>query len=568
MVRTVKSLTKIQATRIAALLVLAALLGAGVQTAMAAENTMTIAIGDSAGIGTDPTLFPFTFPNIGGLQYYHQYTHYEPLITFDVNGNLIPWLAESYEVSNDLKTITFHLRKGITFADGKPLNASVLKFYYDRVFTYGYENAYGKNGAKIPLFIYYDNSEALDEYSLKIHFTKGWLDMAPELSLYGWYIHPEDVDPAWDIKGTLKPEKRFNGLGPYCVDENESISNQMVVLKRRPSWRDDYDFHKPILDQIVLKLITDPQIAVMALEKGEIDYIGRYWNVPLDSLPALEKNSKISIITAPESLMYYLKTAYWKEPFSGEDGILLRKAICYALNRTEMVEGAFNGYALPATDAMLLSPIKPDSPECCHKGYDYDLDKAKMLLAEAGWDDMDGDGILDKNGKSLKDLDLLISSDSRVAWQRDLALVVKSQLKEIGIDVQIHTVEWLDFVQNNDFDLKMYFSYGGTRSSVQEFGTFHLKGSSGGTSATAMNDYSNQDQTLPTIVDMAEMADSSEEREEFLCQACDILYDEAGIIPLVYPMQYAVMNSKVKGFQLGLSKYAKSQYHEEECWIE
>ena len=85
---------------------------------------------------------------------------------------------------------------------------------------------------------------------------------------------------------------------------------------------------------------------------------------------------------------------------------------------------------MPATDAMLLSPLKPDSPDCCHKGYDYDLDKAKKLLAEAGWNDMDGDGILDKNGKSLKDLDLVITSASDLAWQNDLALVVQSQLRE------------------------------------------------------------------------------------------------------------------------------------------
>ena len=67
---------------------------------------------------------------------------------------------------------------------------------------------------------------------------------------------------------------------------------------------------------------------------------------------------------------------------------------------------------------------------------------------------------------------------------------------------------------------------------------------------------------------MAKMADSIEEQEEYLCQACNILYEEAGIIPLVYEIQYAVMNSKVKGFQLGASKDSYEQDHEEECWID
>jgi len=555
------------AAPLAALLMVAALLCAGVQAVVAEEeNTMTIAIGDWAGVGTDPTLYQKTWPDIGGIQYHHHYTHWEPLITLDSNGDIISWLAESYEVSDDYDTITFHLRKGITFADGKPLNASVLKFFYDRIFTYGYIDA-GER-AQWPLYIYYDHSEAVDEYTLKICFTEGWFDMPRDIALsrtYGNFIHPEDVDPSWDIEGMLKPEKRFNGLGPYYVDEDESVPGQEIVLKRRHCWRDDYDFHTPKLDKIVLKLIKDPQVAVMALENGEVDTIDRYWNVPLDSLPALEGDSAISIKTAPEPMIYYLQTAYWKEPFSGEDGILLRKAICYALDRDELVEGAFNGYALSATDAMLLSPLRPDSPECCHKGYDYDLDEAKALLAEAGWADSDGDRILDKNGKSLKDLDLVISSESRFGWQNDLALIVQSQLKDIGIDVQIRIVEsaiYSDLKHTGDFDIVMKNGADGTASSIGCFSrSFNWKG-------YAVNDYSNQNETLATFIEEAKMADSAEEREEHLCQACDILYEEAGIIPLVYGVQYAVMSSEVKGFQFGVSSSSFLGDHEEECWIE
>jgi len=553
-------------------MVLAAL-GAGVQAAMAEENTMTIAIGDWAGIGTDPTLNKKAFLDIGGIQSHHKYTHWEPLITLDSKGNIIPWLAESYEVSDDYKTITFHLRKGIRFADGKPLNSSVLKFYFDRLWTYGFVDPYGKNKYKIPLFIYYDHSDAEDEYTLKIYFTQGWLDMPIDIAsnrLYGYFIHPDDVDPAGDIEGKLKPEKRFNGLGSYDVDENESVADQMIVLKRRHSWRDDYNFHKPMLDMIFLKLIKDPQVAVMALEKGEIDYIDRFWNVPLDSLPDLERNPTISIKTAPESRMYYLQTAYWKEPFSGEDGILLRKAICYALNRTEMVEGAFNGYALPSTDAMFLSSQRPDTPECCHRGYDYDLDMAKKLLAEAGWNDTNGDGILDKNGESLKELDLVVTSAPALIWQRDLALVVQSQLKKIGIDMQIRPVEssvYQGVLGTGDFGLRMAYSMGRSNTPINEFIYFNRKGSSSINSAPLINDYSNQNKTLATILDAAKIADNSEELDKYLCQACNILYEEAGIIPLVYEMQYAVMNKKVRGFQFGASVSAFAD-HEEECRIE
>lgn len=555
------------AARIAGLLVLAAILGAGVQAAVAEENEMTIAIGDWAGIGTDPTLSNNDFPDIGGVQYHHRFTHWEPLITLDSCGDIIPWMAESYEVSDDYDSITFHLRKGITFADGKLLNASILNFYFDRIWTYGYADAFGEKGSKIPLFIYYDHSEALDEYTLKICFTEGWLEMPRDIAsnrLYGNFIHPDDVDPPWDIEGALKPDKRFNGLGSYYVDEDESVLDQEIVLKRRHSWRDNYNFHKPNLNKIVLKIIKDPQVAVMALKNGNVDYIDRYWNVPLDSLTGLEDDSTIIIETAPETRMYYLQTAYWKEPFSGEDGILLRKAICYALDRDELVEGAFNGYALPATDAMLLSPLRSDSPKCCHMGYDYDLDRAKALLAEGGWTDTDGDGVLDKNGKSLKDLDLVITSASNLGWQKDLALVVQSQLKKIGIDVQIRGVEssiYTEVLSTRDFDLRMAYSMGASTSAISEFNYFNRK------KPPRINDYCDQDETLATFVEEAKTADSINDRDEYLCKACNILYEEAGIIPLVYEMQYAAMNSKVKGFQFGPSKSAFSD-HVEECWME
>ena len=570
MVRTVKSFTKIETARIAALLVLAALVCAGVQAAAAAEQTLTMSIGDYANIGTDPTLDEKIWTGIGGVQDHHYYTHWEPLISFDNDGKIIPWLAESYDVSNDHRTITFHLRKGVKFADGTPLNASILKFNFDRIITYGWKDSLANRSKSNP-FVYYDYSEAPDEYTFKIHFTKGWLDMPfnfCQLSAFGVlgrFISPLDVNPAWDIKGMLKPEMKYNGLGPYYVDDNESIPNQKIVLKRRHSWRDDLNFHKPKLDKIVFILIKDPQVAVMALEKGEIDYICRYWNAPLDVLPRLEKNSDISIKTNLDARMYLLRTAFWRDPFNGSDGILMRKAINYALNRTEMIEGAFNGYAMPATDSMWLSLRRPDIPECCNKGYDYNIDKAKQLLSDAGWKDTDGDGILDKNGETLKDLDLVITSASYLVWQKDLALFVQSQLKKIGIDVKIRTLESSDYskaMKEGEFDLGMTYTMGRSNPLSVELRYFNLQKQGAKT-----NWYENQNGTLVTITDTAQETANKEERDSCICQMCDILYEEAGVIPLVSPMDYAVMNKKIKGFVLGPTSALYQLDHLEETSI-
>jgi len=565
-------MTNSKMARIAALLLLAALLCVGSQAAVAAENTLTIAVGSAAGtpigdsFGTDPTLYKEIQPGLAGKQDYHIYTHFSPLISLDGDSNIIPWMAESYEVSDDFAAITFHLRKGVKFADGTPLNASVLKFNFDRLMTYGYSGKY--NTAKLPSIEYYDNSEALDEYTFKIHFTQGWAEMPFDMSRpqYGYFISPLDVEPVWDIKGTLKQDKKYNGLGPYYVDENESIPLEKVILKKRNSWRDDLGFHQPKPEKIVLVLIDNPQAAVMALEKGEIDYICRYNNAPLDALPELEKNPKIAIKTKPETRMYFISTAYWKEPFNGTDGILLRKAICYALNRSEITTGAFYGYAIPATDSMGLSPLRSDVPECCHKGYDYDLEKAKRLLSEAGWKDSDGSGILDKDGKALKNINLVIISPANLPWQEDVAMIIQSQLKNIGINVEIQPLEYSAYVKaksEGDFDLLMTYNMGRGFSSTQEIKWFNMN-----TLYGSRNYYSSQNGSLETAVTKAQKAVSEEERDRYICQACNMLYDDAGIIPLVYEMQYAVMSSRVKGFEFGPSMNFYQLDHLEECWIE
>lgn len=554
--------------RITALLLLAAVVYTGMQAAMAAEeNTLIMSISGYENIGTDPTLDSTIWPDIGGWQEQHFFTHHSPLITLDKDGKVVPWLAESHEVSENCKTITFHLRKGVTFADGTPLNASVLKFNFDRIITFGWNDML-TNRSVTHIAPYYDYSEAIDDDTFKVHFTKGWLDMPFEIAtidFMGLFISPLDVDPEWDIKGMLKPEKKYDGLGPYYVDESESIPKQKIVLVKRHSWRDDYNFHKPMLDKIVLTYIADAQTAVMALENGDIDYICRVWNAPLDTLPELENNPDITIQTSPEVRIYLLRTAYWKEPFNGPEGILLRKAICYALNRTEMVEGAFNGYAVPATDSMYLSPQRPDVPECCGKGYDYDLDKAKQLFTEAGWKDTDGDGILDKNGESLKGLNLIVLSTPSVGWQKDLALVVQSQLKKIGIDVQVETLEkgaYQQAMKEGNYDLMMHYGYGRCNPLSQELGVFNY------VPGYLKNYYENQNETLKTLVEDVQTTDNEEERDENVCQICNILYEEAGVIPLVYQMQYAVMSSKVKGFELGPSSSVHYLDHVEDCRIE
>jgi len=543
---------------------LIALFFAGLQPALASENTLNVGIQTlneyyGEDFGKDPTQSNTQFPDQGGICVAQQrYTHFAPLITLDTDGNIIPWLADSYSVSDDQKTLTLHLRNGVKFSDGTELNASIVKFNLDRIVTRGWKDRFGKT----PLYQNYDSTEVINETTLKVSFTKSWLDMPFAFASHhflGYFISPLDVEPAWDINGILRHETRYNGLGPYYVDENESTQKEKVVLVKQNSWYDELGFHKPKLDRIIFTVISDPQTRLMALKKGDIDLIYRYYNVPLDSLPSLENDRDITIKSRSDTLMYFLATSWWKEPFNGTDGIKLRKALSYALDRDEIAKGAFYNYAVPATDSMFISPLLHGFSECCRKGYDYDPEKARQLIKDAGWNDTNNDGILDKNGKPLE-LNIVISS-STYDYQKDLALIVRSQLKKMGVDVKINDMEsgaQLDTWKKGDFDMIVYWSNPRYQTMSQTLASRFISEN------RYYISYENQNGTLADVVKNTESATNERDLEKYAYQASEILYEDAGVIPLVYRVEYAVMSSKVQGYEFGAQDYLDRL---EECWI-
>lgn len=166
---------RIKTASLVTLLVLAVLLCAGFPVVMAEGNTLNVGIATlktyyGEEYGNDPTLSNSQFPEAGGACVAQQrYTHFAPLITLNGDGNVIPWLAESYDVSDDYKTITFKMRKGIKFVNGTPLNASTIKFNLDRIITYGWKDKFGSNGTQgvKPIFNYYESAEVIDDHTLR-----------------------------------------------------------------------------------------------------------------------------------------------------------------------------------------------------------------------------------------------------------------------------------------------------------------------------------------------------------------------------------------------------------------
>jgi len=180
---------------------------------------------------------------------------FERLVGVDREGNPVPQLAESWDVSEDGKTYTFHLRKGVKFHNGTVFDASAAKFAFQWI----------ANNA--PFGNYVEKIETPDDNTLKVYFKEYYAPFLLDLAS-GWtspVICPEAVEPVGSVDGKLT---KFIGTGPFKLVDYEK--DKQAVLVRN----DEYWGNKPKVDKVIWKTIPDPHAQIVALKAGEIDMIG------------------------------------------------------------------------------------------------------------------------------------------------------------------------------------------------------------------------------------------------------------------------------------------------------
>ena len=349
---------------------------------------------------------------------------YEGLLTLDLNGVKIPGLAESWEMSDDGKQWTFHLRSGVKFHDGTDFDSEDVKFTCEWNSEHGLKAWWrGFNRVECP-----------DEHTAKLIFDMPRFTMDSELALTENYIMSSTT--RLDDEG--KPIEAI-GTGPFKL---VSWSDERAVLERN----DSYWGEKPKLEKVVVVVITDPQTTVMALEAGEVDAIQcsrLVSEIPrLKSVPGLKMVTKVGVGTS----VIYMGTK--NEPF---DDIRIRKALNYAIDKDTMVDNLLPDYAMKAE--YMFSPGFGKYVNKAARNYEYDPDLAKQLLTDAGWVDSNGDGTLDKDGKSLS-LTLIYPTDS--ADFPAVAEYLQYELGKMGIELSINPVEYAkmrEILMSGDFDL-------------------------------------------------------------------------------------------------------------------
>ena len=332
---------------------------------------------------------------------------YDTLVKYE-NGEFVPGLAESWEFSDDGKTLTFQLRAGVKFHDGTACDVEAVKANLEYK-----QNNPGFMALKAITAI--QSIEVVDETTLIIHYP------APYYAYLADFCWPDVmiiVSPTVFIEGDYMNFSGISGTGPYAFDHRESGQYTRFVRN------EDYWGDAPYYDEIIVKYIPESTSRIQALQNGEIDMIfgsallsyDEYVQVTaMDGMAGQisESDTRVRdlVVNASRPLLTDLK---------------VRQAIAYAIDKESLSENLTYGHEkaaeLPFTEGSPYMDI------VLEQTYSYDQEQSNLLLDEAGWVMNDSTGIREKDGQSLS---LVLTLDSAYgSFDHSVATVIKDQLKK------------------------------------------------------------------------------------------------------------------------------------------
>jgi len=356
---------------------------------------------------------------------------YNGLVKYDKDLKLIGDLAESWDISKDNLTITFHLRKGVRWQDGVEFTAEDVMFGYQTIIDPSTPTAYAGDYLEV------EEAEVVDAYTFSVKYKQPF---APGLASWSYLV----VLPKHILEGkeiTTSPLVREPmGTGPYKLKEWKTGEKLVLVSNH------DYFEGRPYIDGVIYRIIPDLATMFLELKAGNIDFMGL---TPLQYLrqtntPRFENNyEKYKYLAfAYTYLGYNLLNPKFQDK-------RVRQAISYAIDKKEIIEGVLLGLGEIAT-----GPYKPGTwqhnPDV--KRYPHDPEKAKMLLEEAGWVDGNGDGILEKDGE---DFEFTVITNQGNNQRAKTAEIIQRRLAEVGITMKIRVLEWATFI-NEYIDKKEF----------------------------------------------------------------------------------------------------------------
>lgn len=438
--------------------------------------------------------------------------------------DLEPDLAKSWDISKDGLTYTFHLRDDVKFHDGTKFNADAVVFNFDRWMN-------GKDSGK---FAYYgsmfggfkgDEGHIIDSVTAKDDNTVVFKLKRPSAPfLKDLAMSPFAIASPTAVKkyGKDYGRKAAVGTGPFKFQDWQP-KNTITVVKNDDYWKKG----EPKVDKIIFKVIPDNTARLNALKNGEIDLMD---GLNPSDIESVKSNKDLKIFTRPPMNVGYLGFNVEKKPF---DNPKVRVALNHAVDKKALIKAFYAGKGDPAVNPMPSSiagynnDIKP---------YDFNLDEAKKLLAEAGY----------PNGFKTE-LWAMPNPRPYMPAPQKIAEAIQANFKKIGVDAKIVTMEWSTYLEKVAKGEAPMFMLGWTGDNGDADNFLYTLLDKDSIGSNNYSRYSND--KLHKILIQAQSETDESKRNDLYKQAQVIIHNDAPWIPLVHSREALAGKSNIAGFK-------------------
>jgi Bacterial extracellular solute-binding proteins, family 5 Middle. len=447
---------------------------------------------------------------------------FEKLINFgEQNTELVEGLATKWEVSDDGLVYVFQLRQGVKFHDGTDFNAEAVVINFKRWMD---GNA-GKTGDEIP-FPYFasqfgdniEKVEATGEYEVTFTLKNPQSTFLKNLAMSPFAI----TSPAALEKYGDKINENPVGTGPYKFVEWRR-NDRIVLEKFQDYWNPEY----PKIDRLIFRSIPDNSARVNALLTGEVDLID---GINYSDVKTIEGQKDLQIFTRPSMNVAYVGLTVNRKPL---DNKLVRQALNHAVDKNAIIEAFYEGYAIPAVNPM--PPVIAGYNDAI-SDYEYDLEKAKQLLAEAGYPD----------GFEIELWAMPVPRPYMPDGQK-VAEAIQASWAKIGVKAKIVSFEWATYLEKTAAGEADAFMLGWTGDNGDADNFLYVLLDKDNIGTNNYTYYSNDE--LHDILIQAQREVDGDKRNALYRQAQEIIKEDAPWIPLVHSQPLLAGRSDIKNFK-------------------
>lgn len=429
---------------------------------------------------------------------------YNTLVDLTPDIKIKPSLAESWKQVNDT-TWEFKLRKGVKFHNGEELKASDVKFTFDRLLD--------KKTAAPGAFVLnpVKETKVVDDYTVQIITNQPFAPILYNLTHVATSILNEKAVKEGGDNYGLHPV----GTGPFKFVKWDK--NSQIELAKN----NDYFEGPAKLDKIVYRIIPESATALAEIRTGGVDMV---MELPPEQVKQLESGQDVKVDKAPGFAVKYLSFDTREKPFNDPR---VRQAINYAINKDEVVKGAYSGLATVANGPLspAVNGAKKDLP-----GYGNDLEKAKQLLAEAGYPN----GFESTLYLSNADLD------------KKIATITQAQLGKIGIKLNQQVMEWGAFLDKTGKGVPMFILSWITVTGDADNGMYALFHSKNFGGPGNRSFYKNEE--VDKLLDAGQSETNPEKRQQDYFKAQELIVKDAPWAFLTVGQNVVGLNKRVQGF--------------------